>query len=148
MFSEGKEYNDAKKRLQELTYQGQREQAKTLANRVQHSGRDFDLDDFVIEYGMLPYSPESFSSVKYGLSSIPKVYRQPLEDAGYKVVVGETLDQVLPEIAYDHPRGWRSNATWHNSNGTFYEANKWIVVGERYCSIFDHTKKLVYDKDH
>ena len=98
----------------------------------QSSKRD-DLDEFVtvMDPKNKDVAPRSVALVKQAIRDIPYAYREALENAGYKIVIAPELIDVLPELENEHPRGWEERATWHNSNGTFYQKFKWIVVGER-----------------
>jgi tetratricopeptide (TPR) repeat protein len=125
-------------RLKENNYQIDRQRIQQTAAIEATAAKKHDpLRDFVIFYNddRTCVSESSIAIIKQGVRTIPQLFIDRLEDAGYRVMIAPHLVDALPEIGNDHPRGWTQLSTWHNVNGTFSSKHKWIVVGEKAVSI-------------
>lgn len=135
-----------RQRMADETFSSNRQQVQQAALREEQSKRGRDrVDAFVIVKGTGTDIPTEnvVALVKHGLRQLPPLFVDQLAAAEVHVIIAPHLTDVLPDVLKDRPRGWGSNATWHNANGTYDYQRKWIVVGTKYTNIF--TGKEIVD---
>jgi len=83
-------------------------------------------------------SEEFLAKVETGLSRIPAPIREVVESGGRKIIAGETLTGIRPELKGVRPRGYKAGWTWDNADGQYWRDKDAIVVAEK---MIPHGKK-------
>jgi hypothetical protein len=75
-------------------------------------------------------SPEFRDRIQREVDKLSPGVRRLLEANGSKIIVGERMSGVYPELAGVRPRGWPPGATWDNADGLYNAEEKTVVATE------------------
>lgn len=75
-------------------------------------------------------SPAFIRQLDAVLQSVPKPLREAMQEQGQKIVIGDKLTDVRPELKGVQPSGWKPGETWSMAEGLFDPKRGDIVVAE------------------
>lgn len=79
-----------------------------------------------------PGASDAFrEQIQKQVDQLPAGVRRLLEANGTKIVVGDKVSGVYPELKGVQPRGWPPGSTWDNADGLYSPGDKTAVVTER-----------------
>ncbi|MDZ4832748.1 MAG: LysM peptidoglycan-binding domain-containing protein [Candidatus Melainabacteria bacterium] len=76
-------------------------------------------------------TPEFHAKMQKEVDQLPAGVRRLLDANQTKIVVGDKVSGVYPELAGVQPRGWPPGSTWDNADGLYSPDDKTAVVTER-----------------
>ena len=75
-------------------------------------------------------TPEFQAKMQKEVDQLPAGVRRLLDANGTKIVVGDKISGVYPELAGVQPRGWPPGSTWDNADGMYSPSDKTTVITE------------------